>query len=73
MKWNKKGNMFDSVLIIMILLVVFFMLANGLTSEIDGVIDFAPDSTQRFMLNLFVPFLLLGILRVVFSRGVAGQ
>ncbi len=73
MRFNKKGNMIDSMLMIFILLILFFMLASGITDLMDGVISFAPDTTQTFMLQLFVPFMLVGILTVVFKRGAAGQ
>ncbi len=70
---NKKGDMFGTILIIIIMLVLFFMLSVGMTDLLNGIIDFAPDAVQRFMLVLFVPALLIGIVTYIFKEGQAGR
>ena len=49
------------------------MLSVGMTDLLNGIISFAPDAVQRFMLQLFVPALLIGIVTFIFKEGQAGR
>lgn len=68
-KNNKKGQFLNQIIIIMIMMIVFFMLFPMIDGAVDGVKEFAPDTTTFFLLSSLSAAVLIGVLRYVFNIG----
>lgn len=69
---NKRGQFLTHILIIFIMMVLFFMLFPAVDGVIDGVKEFAPDSTTLFLLEAMGAGVLIGLVRFVYNLARPG-